>query len=136
MTPITVTTEVKAPLETVWACFTKPEHIVNWNFASPDWHSPAANNDLREGGSFSYTMAARDGSMSFEFSGSYTRVNPPNSLAFKLDDDRMVYLEFEDVNGIVKVTETFDPEQMNPIDLQKMGWQAILDNFKKYTESI
>lgn len=136
MSIITVNALVNASLETVWDSWTNPKHIVNWNFASDDWHAPAAKNDLSIGGAFAYTMAAKDGSFSFDFTGKFTEITPNKSISYLLDDDRKVDITFELFEGQVMVIESFEAETQNPEDLQKTGWQAILDNFKKYTESL
>ena len=131
---ITVKTTVAAPVEIVWQLFTEPEHITQWNNASPEWHTPKAENDLRPEGRFTYTMAARDGSMSFDFSGTYTEVIENKSIKYIIDDERTVELIFEDMDDTTIITEKFQPETTNPIEMQQMGWQAILDNFKVYAE--
>lgn len=133
--PITVETTVKAPLSKVWECWNKPEHIVNWAFASDDWEAPGAENDLRTGGKFKTTMAAKDKSTSFDFAGVYTVVKEPEHIEYDMSDGRHVKVEFAELPDSVKVTETFDPENENSEELQRSGWQAILDNFKKYVES-
>ena len=134
--PITIEATVEAPLATVWEAWTSPAHIVNWNFASHDWHCPAATNDLRVGGRFSSTMAARDGSMSFDFGGTYTALEPMKSFAYSMDDGRKVIVSFEDLGGSTHVISTFDPEEVNPREMQQEGWQSILNQFKSYTESL
>ncbi|MEY3052449.1 MAG: hypothetical protein RLY31_2234 [Bacteroidota bacterium] len=136
MEPISVSTLVNAPLSTVWACWTQPEHITNWYFAHPDWHCPAATNDLRTGGRFSFALAAKDGSFSFDFQGVYDAVKNNAFMAFTLDDGRKATVSFQPSEQGVRLTETFDPEQENPVHLQEAGWQAILDNFRAYTEKI
>lgn len=133
--PITISAVIDAPVEKVWELFTGPEHITQWCSASPDWHAPAATNDVRVGGKFNTVMAAKDGSMQFDFGGVYTDVTPNELIAYELGDGRKVKVTFEKYGGQVKVTEVFDPETTNPIEMQRGGWQAILDNFKKYTES-
>jgi uncharacterized protein YndB with AHSA1/START domain len=135
-TKITVETIVKVPLEKAWDVWSKPHHIVNWNFASPDWHCPKAENDLQVGGKFTSTMAAKDGSMSFDFGGTYTKVELNKVVESKLEDDRTVQVEFTDLGNETRVVETFEAESQNPIDMQRMGWQAILDNYKQYAESL
>ncbi len=137
MNPITVSTVVSAPLETVWQAFTEPEHIKQWNFAHESWHCPEAVNDLRVGGTFSYHMAARDGSMAFDLVGKYTALEPHQSFEYALEDARKVRVTFEPLSSAqTRVTEIFDPEATNPEEMQRGGWQAILDNFKKHTESL
>lgn len=133
---ITVQSVVKAPIEKVWESWIKPEHIVQWAFASNDWEAPAAENDLRVGGKFKTTMAAKDKSASFDFTGAYTDVKEHGVIEYNMDDGRHVKVEFAELpqKGGVKITETFDPESENPKEMQRSGWQAILDNFKKYAE--
>jgi len=131
---ITIETTVNSPVEKVWEFWTNPEHITQWSFASPDWHTPYADNDLRVGGQFKSTMAAKDGSMSFDFGGTYTTVNPLKKIEYTLGDGRKVSITFDALSENTHITETFDPESINPIEMQRGGWQAILDNFKKYTE--
>ena len=135
-TSITVQTTVEAPVEKVWNSWTKPEHITQWNSASDDWHTPQASNDLRVGGKFSATMAARDGSASFDFEGVYSNVKPNQLIEYVMSDGRTVKVAFEASGNKTHVKETFDAENENPIELQRGGWQAILDNFKKYTEKL
>lgn len=132
---ITVETSINAPIEKVWNCWTLPEHITKWNHASDDWHCPAAENDLRPGGKFSYTMAAKDGSFSFDFSGVHTAITSQHNINTILDDGRKMEVTFEEKDGKTKVVESFEAEDINTIELQKGGWQAILDNFKKHTEA-
>lgn len=139
--PITVETTVNAPVETVWACWTEPEHIIRWNSASPDWHTPSATNDLREGGSFTSRMEAKDGSAGFDFGGTYTKVVEHEQIDYTMDDGRTVSVVFDghpstgSGQAHTHVTETFDPESENPAEMQRQGWQAILDNFKAYAEA-
>ncbi len=133
---ITVKTTVNATIEKVWDCFTQASHIVNWYFASPDWHAPLAENDLKVGGKFKTNMTAKDGSFAFDFEGIYSNVEKHRYIAYGLGDGRKVEIRFEENNHQTEVTESFDPETLNPEEMQKAGWQAILDNFKKYTESI
>jgi len=134
--PITVSTNVQADLQKAWTCWTSPEHIVKWNFASDDWHCPRAANDLKPGGTFSATMASRDGKTSFDFSGVYSEVVPHKRLTYTLEDKRKVTITFEEKNGETTVTETFEPENENSVEMQRAGWQAILDNYRKHTESL
>lgn len=133
---LTISTLVNASLEKTWDAFTNPVHIVNWNNASPDWHTPFAENDLRVQGNFKYTMAAKDGSFSFDFGGTYTVVNPLKTIHYTLGDDRKVEVEFESQEEGISIVEKFDPENVNPLEMQQAGWQAILTNFKNYVESI
>jgi uncharacterized protein YndB with AHSA1/START domain len=132
---ITVQTVVNAPVEKVWECWNRPEHITGWAFASDDWEAPAAENDLRVGGRFKTTMAAKDKSASFDFGGVYTRVKEHELIEYDMDDGRHVKVEFAESHQGVKITETFEPEDTHPENVQRSGWQAILNNFKKYAEA-
>lgn len=125
---------VKADPKRVWECYTAPEHITQWNFAAPEWHCPHAENDLRPGGKYLARMEARDGSMGFDFEGIYSVVTPQQNLVYALSDGRTVETQFVGAEGGVRVSTRFDPDPDNPLDMQRMGWQAILDNFKSYTE--
>lgn len=131
-----VSAEVEVPVEKAWELFNTPEHIVNWNAASPDWHTPRANNDLRTGGSFSYRMEARDGSFGFDFAGEYTEVVPMTSFAYKMEDGRTARVEFLPIQSGTRVITQFDAENSNPLEMQQNGWQAILDNFRRYAENL
>ncbi len=131
---ITVKATVHAPVEKVWECWTDPKHIVNWNHASDDWHSPYAQNDLRAGGKFLFRMEAKDKSSGFDFSGVYDEVEPYKIISFAMGDSRKVKTTFVKRDGKTEITETFDAENVYSIEQQRSGWQAILDNFKKYTE--
>lgn len=135
-TKITVEATINAPIEKVWNCWTQPEHITKWNAASEDWHSPSATNDLRPGGAFSFRMEAKDGSMGFDFAGIYNTVTQHQTIDYTLGDDRMVNVSFSTTGNSTTVREIFDAENMHSHEMQKAGWQAILDNFKKYVESI
>lgn len=135
-TKITISATVFASIEKVWDCFNNPEHVVNWNFASNDWYCPKSTNDLQVGGSFNHTMAARDGSFSFDFEGVYSAITVNKSIAYGLSDGRQILVTFEQNGDSVIVTEVFDAETENPIEMQKGGWQAILDNFKTYVEGL
>ena len=133
--PITVETTVNAPIETVWEYWSEPGHITQWATASDDWHTPKATNDLKEGGTFTSRMEAKDGSAGFDFGGTYTRVLEYKQIEYTMDDGRSVSITFDGHGGHTHITETFDPESENPAEMQRGGWQSILDNFKKYTES-
>lgn len=135
MSPITVETTIAAPIVKVWQYFTDPGHITKWYFASDEWHAPAAENDLRVGGTFKIKMAAKDGSFGFDFEGKYTSIQPEKLIIYQLADAREVTTTFDGDKSSTKVIQTFDPESHNPIEMQKGGWQAILNNFKKYTEA-
>jgi len=132
---ITIETTVAAPIDDVWRAWTTAEEIKEWNVASADWHCPAAELDLRAGGRFSYRMAARDGSMSFDFCGTFKRVIPNEVIEFSLDDERTVVVEFLAKDRAVTVRETFDAESTHTAEQQRQGWQAILDNFAKCVEA-
>lgn len=131
---ITVETTVNAPLAKVWNYWTQPQHIMIWNNASPDWHTPKSENDLREGGKFSSTMAAKDGSMSFDFWGTYTKIEALKKIEYTMGDGRKVKISFREEGNGIKIAEDFDAESENSIEMQKAGWQAIMDSFKNYTE--
>lgn len=134
MNTVTVSAIIDAPMNRVWECWTRGGHIEKWNFASPDWHCPVATNDLTIGGEFHYTMAARDGSMSFDFWGTYQDIVVERSISIVIGDGRKLTVTFEEGEKGVLVTEVFEPEKMNPIERQQAGWQMILDNFKNYVE--
>jgi uncharacterized protein YndB with AHSA1/START domain len=135
MSDITITAIVEAPIDKVWAYWTQPEHIVQWNHASDDWYCPRATNDLVKGGEFHYIMAAKDGSVSFDFNGMYEEVRPGVSIEYFIEDGRHVSVIFQSEGTGVRVTSTFEPEEVNSMEAQKGGWQAILDNFKKHAEN-
>ena len=130
---IVVETLVHAPLEAVWRTYTTAEEIQAWNAASDDWHTPKATVDLRVGGKFCSRMEARDGSMGFDFEGEYTKVDFQQALAYKFGD-RFANIEFIPLDQGVQVRVSFDPETENPLEMQRAGWQSILDNFRRYTE--
>lgn len=131
---ITVETTVHIPVETVWKYWTEPAHIKKWNNASDEWHTPVTENDLRAGGKFLSRMEAKDGSFGFDFSGIYDEVILHEVIAYTLGDGRKVKITFKGLENGTEVIETFDAETSNPIEFQQQGWQAILDNFKKYAE--
>ncbi len=132
---ITVETTVNAPVEKVWEYFSLPEHITQWNNASNDWFTPKSENDFREGGKFNNRMEAKDGSFGFDFEGTYVKVVPKEYIEYNIADGRNVQIKFAPEGEGTKMTESFEAETSNPAEMQKGGWQAILDNFKKYTES-
>jgi uncharacterized protein YndB with AHSA1/START domain len=132
---ITVRVFIHAPVAQVWNAFTTPSSIVKWNFASDDWCCPKASNDLRKGGSFNYRMESTDHAVGFDFSGTYTEVREREGIEFVLGDDRTVTVEFRADGTDTEVVETFDAESENSLELQRNGWQAILDNFKKHAEA-
>ncbi len=129
---IQVNCAIASNIQLVWNAYTKPEHITNWYFASPEWHAPKATNDLKIGGSFFTRMEAKDGSFGFDFEGVYTEVIERNKIVYVLADQRNVITTFEENENEVIVTQIFNPENENSIELQQAGWQAILDNFKSY----
>ena len=133
-TNITVESTVNAPIKKVWEYFTKPEHVTKWNNASDDWHTPRAENDLRKGGNFNYRMEAKDGSFGFDFGGIYDEVETNKYIEYTMGDGRKVKVSFSENGNATEVSETFEAETQNTIELQRGGWQAILDNFKKYVE--
>lgn len=133
---ISVAVTVHAPVEAVWTSFTQPEHIMQWNHASDDWHCPRAENDLRVGGRFVSRMEAVDGSEGFDFSGAYTDVVPHERIAYTMDDGRTAEVTFAAEGAGTRVVTVFDAESENPPELQRAGWQAILDTFKQYTEAL
>ena len=133
-TVITVETTVNAPVQKVWEYWTKPDHITKWNFASDDWHSPWAKADFREGGTFTARMEAKDGSMGFDFGGVYDVIRPNEYIAYTIGDGRKVKINFTPQGNKTKVVESFEAEDTHSIEMQKGGWQSILDNFRKYTE--
>lgn len=132
---LTVKTTIDAPLSVVWKCWTTPDDIKAWNSASDDWHTTRAENELRKGGRFLSRMEARDGSFGFDFSGTYSEVIPERLIEYTIDDGRKVRVSFQQTGKQICVIESFEAESTHPLDQQKAGWQAILDNFKKYTEA-
>ncbi len=134
-TKITVENTVNAPVEKVWKYWNGPEHITKWCTATPEWHTPRSQNDLRVGGTFSSRMEAKDGSMGFDFAGVYDEVKPNEYIEYTMGDGRKVWIKFSGKGNETKVVETFEAESENPVEMQKGGWQAILDSFKNYVES-
>ncbi|MFT3936474.1 MAG: SRPBCC family protein [Chitinophagaceae bacterium] len=134
-TVIDIAATINAPVDKVWEYWTSPAHIVKWNSASPDWHTPRAENDLRVGGAFSSRMEAKDGSMGFDFGGVYDAVEKNKLIAYTIGDGRKVENHFSAKGNTTEINTSFEAEGMNPVEMQKGGWQAILDNFKKYTEN-
>ncbi len=133
---LTVKTEVDAPRDRVWTYYTDAEHIVHWNAAAPDWHTPRAQTDLRVGGTFNYRMEARDKSHGFDLEGRFSAVDAPKKVAYTFDDGRTVTVEFEDAGeGRTALTQTFVPEGETSAEQQRAGWQAILDSFRAYAEA-
>lgn len=135
MNSFTISMEVNASLKKVWNYWTSPDKIRLWNFASDDWCCPNATNELKVGGEFHYAMEAKDGSMKFDFWGTYLQIQTFQLLDIRLGDGRKLFVRFEEVNGNTIVTETIEPEKENTIEIQKTGWTAILTNFKKSVES-
>lgn len=134
-TNVTIETTVNAPVDKVWEMWNKPEHITKWCAANDDWHAPRAENDVRDGGKFSTRMEAKDGSFGFDFGGVYDKVISNELLEYTMGDGRKVSVGFTSEGGKTRVVETFETETENSVDMQRAGWQAILDNFRKYTES-
>jgi uncharacterized protein YndB with AHSA1/START domain len=133
-TEITVETLVNAPEEIVWKYWTTPEAITRWNYASEDWHTPKAENDLRDGGKFNFRMESKDGSMGFDFWGVYNKIIPNRQIEYTIGDGRKVRIDFFPLENKTEIVEVFEAETENPIEMQRGGWQAILDNFKRFTE--
>jgi uncharacterized protein YndB with AHSA1/START domain len=131
---ITIKANVNAPVEKVWKYWTEPKHITKWNNASDDWHSPFSENDLRVGGKFLSRMEAKDGSFGFDFGGIYDEVKLHETISYTLGDGRKVKITFIDRGNETDIIEVFEAEDSNSIEMQQQGWQAILDNFKKYAE--
>jgi uncharacterized protein YndB with AHSA1/START domain len=132
-TMLTVSVHIAEPAATAWQVFTTPQHIMQWNFAADTWHCPAATNTLEVGGPFSYTMAAKDGSFAFDLQGVFTKVEPPTCLHYSLADGRKVTVDFTEEAGGTTVTQSFEPENQNPLEMQQAGWQAILQEFARRT---
>ena len=132
---ITIENIVNAPAEKIWNYWSKPEHIIKWNSPSDDWHTPRAENDLRAGGKFLSRMEAKDGSFGFDFGGVYDVVTKNKYIEYTMDDGRKVKITFSPQGNKTKVVIIFEAENENPVEMQRGGWQAILDNFKKYTEA-
>lgn len=133
-TKITVEATIQADKKKVWDYYTNPEHITKWNFADPSWHCPSASNDMRTGGKYSARMEAKDGSFGFDFEAVYTEIVEGEKFTYEFGG-RMATVEFNDLENQTQVIVTFDPETENPVEMQQAGWQSILDNFKKYTET-
>lgn len=133
---ITVETIIEAPIKVVWDMWTKPEHVMHWNFASKDWHCPNATSEFYVGGEFHYNMAAKDGSVAFDFCGTFTKILDHSFIEIFLEDGREWNIQFESEGAATRIIETFEPEQVNSLELQKQGWQAILNHFKDYVEGV
>ena len=131
---ITVQVSLNLSVDKVWTIWTTPSHIIHWNFASDDWHSPFAENDLQVGGKFNYRMESKDGKIGFDFDGVYTAIKHNELITYKLADGRLINIEFISKNSTTQIIETFEAESENSVDLQRNGWQAILDNFKGYAQ--
>ncbi|WP_417462740.1 SRPBCC family protein [Kordiimonas sp.] len=134
-TPITIEANIAAPAAKVWAAWTDPAHITKWNFASDDWCCPSASNDLRVGGKYTARMEAKDGSFGFDFEAIYDEVTPEKSMTYTMPDGRVVTTTFEEAGGTTTVKTVFDAESENPVEVQRDGWQAILNSFKRYAEA-
>lgn len=135
-TVITISATINAPIEKVWKCWTTPEDIMQWNQASPDWHCPASAVDLKIGGKFSATMAAKDGSFAFDFWGTYDDIIENELIMVTMGDGRKWKTTFASNGDVTEVVESFEAENQNPIEMQQGGWQAILNSFKAHTEKI
>ncbi|WP_278034855.1 SRPBCC domain-containing protein [Flavobacterium nitratireducens] len=132
---IIVQTKIQAPIAIIWDLWTKPEHIIQWNAASEDWHTPYAENDLKVGGKFKSTMASKDGTMSFDFVGTYEVILDKKLIAYTIEDGRSVMVVFDELEDGFEVREYFEPESVHPEELQYQGWLSILENFKRYVEN-
>ncbi|HEX5976556.1 MAG TPA: SRPBCC family protein [Nitrososphaeraceae archaeon] len=133
---MTVQAVINAPVEQVWKLYTEPDHVMKWNNASNDWHTPRAENDLKVGGKFLYRMEAKDGSSGFDFDGTYKQILANELIVYSISDGRKVEVTFtKDDNARTKMDTTFEAESTNPIEMQRDGWQAILNNFKIYVET-
>lgn len=136
MDPIKINTTISAPVEKVWDYFNTPNHIMEWNFAHESWQCPSSENDLRAGGKFNNRMEAKDGSFGFDFEGVYDEIIEHKLIRYHLEDGRNVEVTFEKIDeNTARVTQIFDPEKQNPIEMQRDGWSAILNNFHKYVEN-
>ena len=133
---ITVKTTINAPVENVWEYWTAPDHIIQWSFATDEWYCPFAKNDLRPGGEFISRMEAKDGSMGFDFSGTYDHIERFKNIKYTLDDGREIVITFLFKGDSTHIIETFEDEKENSLEMQQAGWQSILNNFKKYAESL
>lgn len=133
---ITVETNVNVPIYSVWEMFTAPEHIKKWNNATEDWHTTHAENDLRKGGKFLFRMEAKDKSQGFDFDGVYDEVKINQLIEYTISDGRKVRIVFTDLGDETKIVETFETEEENSIDMQREGWQSIMNNFKRYAEKL
>lgn len=134
-TIITVEATVNASVNRVWKFWTSPEHIIHWNNASDDWHTPQAENDFRVGGSFLSRMEAKDGSFGFDFAGAYNEIKTHELIIYTIFDGRKVRINFTSAGNFTTIIESFEAESENPIEIQKGGWQSILNSFKRYVES-
>jgi uncharacterized protein YndB with AHSA1/START domain len=132
---VTVETVVRVPVEKAWMFWTTPDHIIQWNNASDDWHTPHAENDLRKGGRFLSRMEARDGSVGFDFNGVYDEIITHQEISYTMEDGRKVNIRFVPEGNVTKVIETFETENTHSVEMQRAGWQAILDNYKNHAES-
>ncbi len=133
---ITLQSSINVPVQLAWATLTEPKHIVKWNFASPQWHCPSATVDLAINGKFNYRMEAKDGSFGFDFSGVYSKIIPYQQLCYTLDDGRTSELTLSSDGTSTKIIQTFEAETENSVELQRNGWQIIMDNHKKYSEDL
>jgi uncharacterized protein YndB with AHSA1/START domain len=136
MEKITVSGQTLLDIQMAWEAWTNPSHLIQWTFASPDWHSPSAKSDLKTGGRFLTRMEAKDGSAGFDFEGTFLRIEAPHLLEYRMDDGREVLVTFQTGENGTLVTETFDPENIQSPELQKNGWQAIMDNYVLYADSL
>lgn len=131
---ITIQAVISADRQKVWEYYTQPEHITKWNFADPSWHCPSATNDMKVGGRYIARMEAKDGSIGFDFEATYNEIKAGEKFSYTMTDNRVVEANFKELGEETELTIIFDAENENPVDMQKQGWQSILNNFKKYTE--
>jgi len=132
--PITIRASIEAPIDTVWKLWTEPKHITQWCNASDEWHAPKVENNLQPGGKFLTRMEAKDGSLGFDFEGTYSNIAKYSLIEYDMADGRHVSIHFSKLNDGTEIVQTFDPEEENPLEMQQNGWQAILNNFKNYAE--
>jgi uncharacterized protein YndB with AHSA1/START domain len=132
---ITIKSTIETDIITLWHAYTEPNQIVQWNFASDDWQCPWAESDLKVGGKYTARMEARDGSYGFNFQATYTEIRPYERIVYVMDDGRVVSTTFLEANGVPTITTVFDAETQNPVEMQRKGWQSILENLKRYIQN-
>lgn len=136
MEKITIQATIAADIQKVWNYYTEPAHITQWNFATDDWQCPSASNDMKVGGKYIARMEAKDGSFGFDFEATYNDIKEKEYFLYTMPDNRTVAVTFKEISDdATSIVIVFDAETINPIEMQRDGWQAILNNFKKYTEN-